>query len=68
MEQAAVIRLPWILCFLDISEVCSDENVLFQADFCLQCIKLMPLLDQFQVANSDLKLHEQRRCRGRKLP
>ena len=51
-----------MLNLLAISEVCSDENVIRSADSKHNVLKLMSISDQLQVANSNVKPHEQRMC------
>ena len=47
---------------LAISEVCSAENAICSADSKHNVLILMPISDQLQVANSNVKPHEQRMC------
>ena len=51
-----------MLNLLAISQVCSDENVICSADSKHNVLKLMSVSDQLQVANSNVKPHEQRIC------
>ena len=51
-----------MLNFLAISEVCSAKNVICSADTKHNMLKLMSISDQLQVANPNVKPHEQRMC------
>ena len=51
-----------ILNLLAILKVCSAENAICSADSKHNVLKLMSISDQSQVANSNVKPHEQRMC------